>query len=486
MPAPSTDPRIPIQTPPEFDPPAADMALVDAVRADRIVMSWDVPSDVQSGATVEEPIQVSGWAYSRAGIDTVLVLVDGTRVPADYGHARPDVVEVLREPDAFRCGFSVVLDNRVCGPGSHELSVIAVDRNGRAVGLTRTVVVEPPSGEDSSRPERVELPSVGGLGNGGERYVPEADEGAMIAAEHQSRYAWVAALASGRDVLDAGCGVGWGSVVLANASARRVVGLDIDELAITNARERAAADAREHAAAPTSFECGDLRALPFEDASFDLIVCFEALEHVADPGRVLDELRRVLRPGGLLAVSSPNRGVYPAGNPFHLHELTSQELAAALRSRFQSVAIYRQQSHVGSLLTDDLGHSTDDPSVPIDARIMKLSAGTPGDEFYAVGLAGDGELPTPQGVAVLSRAIDAEEFHRHARLAEQLLASELARRAAEDALQRAEQARSQAESAGAAAERQLAEQRRTLSWQLTLPLRAAKRAVSGRRAQRPS
>jgi 2-polyprenyl-3-methyl-5-hydroxy-6-metoxy-1,4-benzoquinol methylase len=460
------------------------MDPVEAVRADRIVMSWDVPSDAPSGATVQAPVQISGWAYSRAGIDTVVVLVDGTPVRADYGQPRPDVVEALREPDAFRCGFSAVLDDEVCAPASHEMSVVVMDRHQHAVGLTRTVVVQPSSGEDSAGSESAPPPSVAGLGNGGERYVPEADEGAMIAAEHQSRYAWVAALAGECDVLDAGCGVGWGSVVLATAGARRVVGLDIDELAIANARERAAANAREGAAAPTAFVRGDLRALPFDDASFDLVVCFEALEHVTDPDHVLDELRRVLRPEGLLTVSSPNRGVYPSGNPFHLHELTSQELAAALRRRFQNVAIYRQQSHVGSLLTDDLGHSTDDPNMPIDARVMKLSPGKPGDEFYAVGLAGDGELPTPRGVAALSRAIDAEEFHQHAALAEQLLASELARRAAEESLERAERARDRADAARAAAERGLDEQRRTLSWQITAPLRAAKRATLGLRARR--
>lgn len=484
MPAPSAGSPKPAEAPPTFEPPAADMELVDAVRADRIVMSWDVPTDAQSGATLEQPVQITGWAYSRAGIDTVVVLIDRTPVRADYGQPRPDVVEALREPDAFRCGFSAVLDDQVCGPASHELSVVAVDRNQHAIGLTRTVVVGPSSGDDSSGSEAAPPPSVGGLGNGGERYVPEADEGAMIGAEHHSRYAWVAALASGRDVLDAGCGVGWGSVALANAGAHQVVGLDIDELAIANARDRA--DARERAAATTMFVRGDLRALPFDDASFDLVVCFEALEHVTDPDRVLDELRRVLRPNGVLAVSSPNRGVYPSGNPFHLHELTSQELAAALRSRFQSVAIYRQQSHVGSLLTDDLGHSIDDPSIPIDARLMKLSPGTPGDEFYAVGLAGDGELPTLQGVVVLSRAIDAEEFHQHALLAEQLFASELARHAAEHALEGAERARARADAARAAAEYRLDAQCKTLSWQITSPLRAAKRAALGLRAHRRS
>ncbi len=468
-----------------FAAPTADLGPVDAVRSGWTVMSWDVPADGPAGAAAPPPLQISGWAYSRAGIDSVLIIVDGTPVRSGYGDSRPDVVEALREPEALRCGFSAVLDDAACGPGPHEISVVAVDGGGHATGVTRTVVVEPRSDDDGrAAPDPAAPPSDGDLGNAGERYVPEADQGAMIAAEHQSRYAWVAALAGGREVLDAGCGVGWGSVVLADAGARRVVGLDLDERAVANARERAAATAPGPAATTTEFVRGDLNALPFGDGTFDLVVCFEALEHVTDPEPVLDELRRVLRPGGILAVSTPNRGVYPEGNPFHLHELTSHELSAALASRFANVAIYRQQSHVGSLLTDDRGHSIDDPGIAIDARVMKLSPGTPGDEFYAVGLAGDGELPAPQGVVVLSRASDAEEFHQHARLAEQLFASELARRAAEDALERVDQARARADGARAAAEYRLQAQSNTLSWRVTAPLRAAQRAMAGRRAGR--
>ena len=56
-------------------------------------------------------------------------------------------------------------------------------------------------------------------------------------------------------------------------------------------------------------QAGDLRSLDFEDDKFELIVCFEVIEHFEDPFTVLDELVRVLAPGGLLLVSSPNRGV---------------------------------------------------------------------------------------------------------------------------------------------------------------------------------
>src|SRR5438105_14359411 len=121
-----------------------------------------------------------------------------------------------------------------------------------------------------------------------ERFVPDRMRGRIVEAEHLCRYVWAAPAARGRRVLDAGCGMGYGSRMLAEAGAASVLGIDIAEEVI--------AAIRPGAPAGVGFEVGDLARLPIPDASFDLVVCFEAIEHVRDPEPVLDGLCRVLAP----------------------------------------------------------------------------------------------------------------------------------------------------------------------------------------------
>ncbi|MDP1850210.1 MAG: class I SAM-dependent methyltransferase, partial [Solirubrobacteraceae bacterium] len=123
-----------------------------------------------------------------------------------------------------------------------------------------------------------------GLEATGERLIPEAYAGSVVLAEHLARYRLAARLAPGRDVLDAACGEGYGSAMLAAAGAASVVGIDIDAATVAHARERHGIDARQ----------GDVGRLPFDDATFGLVVSFETIEHVAEPERALDEFRRVL------------------------------------------------------------------------------------------------------------------------------------------------------------------------------------------------
>jgi len=441
------------------------------------VIGSDVPSDELSDVHLPLPIRVIGWAYSRPGIERVEIVVDGTRVPAQYGLPRADVAEALSEPDAARSGFTTVLGPEACDLGPHTLTIVAADRAGQSSQISIEIVAEEGTGSDDVR--------LSGLDNEGERYVPEDYRGTYTEVEHQARYSWAAPLAAGRDVLDAGCGVGWGTVRLARF-ARQAVGVDIDEAAVSNARERAAGRAE--------FVVGDLLALPFPERSFDLVVCFEAIEHVAEPQKALDELRRVLRPDGLLAVSSPNRGVYPAGNPHHMYELTFEELEQSLRSRFRNVAMYRQQTHLAALVSDDRGYAARDPDTEVPARLYKTAGGEPGDELYTVGLAGDDELPSVDSAVSLGGTFDTKALHERIHLLEQLMALTEAKSAAalaneqslRQAIDDAQRARAEAEAARDAAEKWLAGLQASASWRLTSPLRAAKRAAMSGRDERRS
>lgn len=181
----------------------------------------------------------------------------------------------------------------------------------------------------------------------GERFVPGV--AGEIVYEHVHRYAFARAFARGRRVLDAACGEGYGTALLA-AVAQSVVGVDIDAAAVQRARE-ACRDRGN-----TRFAEGSVAALPLPDASVDLVVSFETIEHLAaaDQPRMIAEFARVLAPGGLLLLSSPNRPEYSDArgysNPFHLHELDRDELAQLLDASFPSRRWYRQRMWMGSTI----------------------------------------------------------------------------------------------------------------------------------------
>jgi ubiquinone/menaquinone biosynthesis C-methylase UbiE len=341
--------------------------------------------------------EVAGWAASRAGIAAVLLTIDGRRrLEVPHGLARPDLRDRLGEETAAEAGFSIQLDEEELPLGWHQLTLVVVDGAGRALGasgLVNRVPDLPAAGSDhGDRDEQEES-----LDDSGERFDPAMHLDNVLAPEHYARYRWAAEQVEGMNVLDAGCGVGWGTALLAGR-ARAATGLDIAAIALAEAERRHGSQA--------SFRQGDLYRLPFPRDHFDAVVSFEAIEHVEEPERALDEMRRVLRPGGLLLVSSPNRGVYVDDNPFHLHELTAAELEEALRSRFANVAIHRQQTYFASALLDERGLRADDPEAALEAEVVKLGAHPPGAELYTVAAASDGELPRAPMQLVLGAGAD--------------------------------------------------------------------------------
>lgn len=217
----------------------------------------------------------------------------------------------------------------------------------------------------------------------GERFIPELMGGQLIEAEHVVRYALAARVCAGKEVLDAGCGVGWGTLLMLGSGAARVSSIDIDLEAVEDARRRApAADIRQ----------GDLAELPWPDGSFELVVCFEALEHVHRQEQVLDELVRVLSPTGILMVSSPNPRVYPAGNPFHVHELTPEELQAAVQSRLPAVSLLHQHEQMASVLVPP-GALDPDHRGPAVAELRLVQALTAGSDPYSLVVGSRMEIP---------------------------------------------------------------------------------------------
>jgi hypothetical protein len=205
-----------------------------------------------------------------------------------------------------------------------------------------------------------------------------------------------------------------------------VTGVDAFAAAIIEAREQGREGLR--------FEIGDLRDLPFQAGRFDLVVCFEAIEHVEEQGRVLDEIKRVLRPGGVLAISTPVAGAIAVHNPHHVAELAPDEFHDLLRSRFANVDLRWQHSALASVI--DLGPSDGKPAAT--SPPMPWTSG-PLEPLYAVALAGDGELPQPSPVGSLGAGSDVGALITQA----YVVSDDLAEARAELAVQRARAARAE-------------------------------------------
>jgi len=172
---------------------------------------------------------------------------------------------------------------------------------------------------------------------------PAAGSPRVNVQESAARYAFAAAAVQGARVLDVASGSGLGSELLLRSGARFVVGIEVDPDALT---APATAPLRIEPGAPRlAFIRADATTLPLVDGACDVVVSFETIEHVGDPSRMLAECRRVLRPGGCLYLSTPNRTVtgWLPPNPFHVREFTTEEIVALVRRHFDEVTCHWQR-----------------------------------------------------------------------------------------------------------------------------------------------
>ncbi|MCX2964696.1 class I SAM-dependent methyltransferase [Gordonia aquimaris] len=159
----------------------------------------------------------------------------------------------------------------------------------------------------------------------GERTVPGIAEENYWFRRHEVAYAHVLDRCAGADVLEAGSGEGYGAAMLAEV-ARSVVCVDYDEAAVSHTRRRYPG---------LTVHQGNLIDLPLPADSVDVVINFQVIEHLWDQGAFVAECRRVLRPGGRLLISTPNRITFSPGrdtplNPFHTRELDATELRELL------------------------------------------------------------------------------------------------------------------------------------------------------------
>jgi SAM-dependent methyltransferase len=159
----------------------------------------------------------------------------------------------------------------------------------------------------------------------GERTIPGLDVENYWFRRHEVVYQRLAPRCAGCEVLEAGCGEGYGADLISRV-ARRVIALDYDQATVAHVRTRYPRVEVMH---------GNLAELPLADASVDAVVNFQVIEHLWDQARFVSECARVLRSSGLLMVSTPNRVTFSPGrdtpiNPFHTRELNADELTELL------------------------------------------------------------------------------------------------------------------------------------------------------------
>ncbi len=162
----------------------------------------------------------------------------------------------------------------------------------------------------------------------GERTVPGIPAENYWFRRHEAAYEFLAPLTAGSVLLEVGCGEGYGTDLLTR-SAQRVLGIDYDATTIVHARDRYRA---------AHFVRANLAALPVASDAVDVVATLQVVEHVWDHGQFIDECRRVLRPGGRLMVTTPNRLTFSPGldapvNPFHTKEFTAAELTGLIAAR---------------------------------------------------------------------------------------------------------------------------------------------------------
>ncbi|PKL94618.1 MAG: hypothetical protein CVV18_08390 [Gammaproteobacteria bacterium HGW-Gammaproteobacteria-8] len=256
----------------------------------------------------------------------------------------------------------------------------------------------------------------------GERFTPECVR--EICYEHWHRYAWAARSVAGLSVLDCACGEGYGSHLLA-AAARQVDGVDIDRATIEHARLRYIAENLE-------FHAASALALPFEDRRFDAVVSFETLEHLAEHDELLSEFRRVLKPGGFLVLSSPDRKTYSDDtgfdNEFHVRELYRNELEELLGRHFPNYRLYGQKLMFQSALWRLDGATGPAEQLTADAHGRVAASDRPAAAplyFVALAAADGVELPEPAGLSLFTDRAESVYAHYNAEVGKHIAAGTL-------------------------------------------------------------
>lgn len=215
----------------------------------------------------------------------------------------------------------------------------------------------------------------------------------IIYNEHLIRYEFAKEFVKERTVLEIACGTGYGSNMLVEAGAKNVIAMDIDENAIRKASE-------EYKKENLQFKIGDAESIDLADNSVDVLVSFETIEHLKNPEKFLSEAKRVLKPNGIIIVSTPNFFVSKNKNPYHIFEYTEAQFKAVLYKQFAFVKILNQSNAISSVINLD------------SKRNLIYQSSVPTASFF-VAICSDNETVLPEKNFVGMNALALENLYNN-------------------------------------------------------------------------
>jgi ubiquinone/menaquinone biosynthesis C-methylase UbiE len=215
--------------------------------------------------------------------------------------------------------------------------------------------------------------------------------------EHLHRYAIAAEYVKGKVVLDIACGEGYGSSLLSK-SASAVMGIDIDVKTVNDA-------SKKYLANNLKFTHGRVEEIPAADNAFDVVVSFETLEHSSEHEKIFSELKRVLKPGGVLIISTPEKKYYTDipgfQNSFHLKEVYEHEFVKLLRNHFSHHYCFYQSSGLSSVVISEGKNRM----TIYEGNYETVKASGRMDPLYLIAIASENEIDKPSSSIFLGRSI---------------------------------------------------------------------------------
>lgn len=156
-------------------------------------------------------------------------------------------------------------------------------------------------------------------------------------ADHLARYDLAKPLCKDKVVLDIACGTGYGTSILAQV-AQTIDGVDIDKDAIELAK-------KSYVKSNLTYTVGDGTTIPFEDNMFDVVISFETIEHIVEYHNFLKEIKRVLKPGGVLLMSTPNYKGELVKNTYHVTNFDTNTFVGSVKQHFDVQSVMYQGKH---------------------------------------------------------------------------------------------------------------------------------------------